>query len=170
MIPRMALDRYRLLRTVPGGDQEFDLFEPMEPLRPMRVLLDADLPRDQQDGSSQLELLVGLLRESWIQTWMYSDAGPPPDAEALAVPTVKRGAKGWISVAETDDEDTWTTHEVIWDDVDGVTMAAIAGNAVEIAEGDERSPAYANRMKRGDVAGLTRSPQEPPRLRTLTCS
>ncbi len=139
---RIASYRSSRRRSTRRGDSG-ELFRVGPSLRPMVVLVDAeliDVPATGPDTRSRSqELLAELLGLETFVVHRYADAGPP-----AGTPTVTEGAcrvfPGWAVVADKRDG--------VWGVVSGTgdrwTQSGVMGNAVEVAEGDTRTGAYAD--------------------------
>lgn len=83
-----------------------------------------------------------MLGSELVQSWHYSDDGPPPGVQRLRTP-LATAAKGWISVARRTDDNPMVSHDVIYSDGESVTRSGIMGDVGrgDRARGDQT---YAN--------------------------
>src|SRR6202035_3946914 len=72
----------RLRLSSPEPDRT-ELFRAGPPLRPMRVMADADALRGGPGPVTAEDLLAGLLTSEGILLWRYSDDGPPSGTPQL---------------------------------------------------------------------------------------
>jgi hypothetical protein len=116
------------------------LFSSQQPLRPMRVMVDANL-MPEEFSWAPTGLLAGLLTHELIQLYRYADDGPP-----ASVPRTANAwgdgehVKGWAVLGGEDR--SYQMWPVQWADEDGITDGAVSGNATEAAERDDRNAAY----------------------------
>lgn len=119
-------------------------FSPRPSLRELVVVIDDELWREGADSESPLGLLVGLLSHQYIHLLRFAETGPPADAPTVEMPLSGTVTPGWLLVG-----DRLETHGV-WpvtvpgSDGQSVTRTAIHGNAVDIAETDERTATYSH--------------------------
>ncbi len=137
-------------RRSTGPADSGELFRGGTSLRPMVVLVDADLidaPATGRDTRSRSqELLAELLGLETLVVHRYADAGP-----RLGTPTVSNGVwrvfPGWAVVSEKRDG-VWG---VVSGNGDQWTESGVIGNAVEVAERDTSTSAYAD-LESADAA------------------
>jgi hypothetical protein len=112
-------------------------------LRQLVVVVDhAVLERATGDAPDELGLLAGLLTHPYIRLLRYADEGPPADAPRTRHECLGELAPGWLIVGKRDDE--YGGWPVSFADPGGQRLwqSAITGNAVQVAESDDRTGAY----------------------------
>lgn len=139
MIPRVRIGSQSKNSVYPGPIEGRSLFEPQRPLRPIRILIDADLVVE-EPAWSESGLLCGLLTHELVQLYRYAEDGPPASEPRLDSPMLGEWVEGWAILGQMHPEHQ--AQDVYWADDTGVTHGAIAGNAAEAAAADERTDAY----------------------------
>lgn len=139
------IERYRSSRRRSTGHGDSgELFRVESSLRPMVVLVDAELIDASATGpdtrTSSQALLAELLGLKTFVVHRYADAGPPAGTPAVSA-GARRVFPGWAVVAEK--------HDGAWGVVSGGddgswTMSGIIGNAVDVAERDSGTSAYSD--------------------------
>ena len=94
------------------------------PERNLVVVIDADSVEDAQEAVTRDGLLTGLLADSSIVVYRYSDAGAPADAEMLTTDFWPPAPIGWLT-ATPHPESGMTSHVLIFSDSDRFSRAAI---------------------------------------------
>ena len=130
--------RLRLSSSEPG---RAELFRAGPPLRPMRVMADADALRGVSGPMTAEDLLAGLLTSEGILLWRYSDDGPPPGRPQLMTASGQRVAVGW-AVATPAPPGGLTTHTLAWAVNQLPFHADLVGEPVLAASTDSRTRAY----------------------------
>lgn len=117
-------------------------FSERPPLRQLVVVADeAILSRATEAPTKQLELLAGLVSHPYIKLLRYAEGGPPADAPRVQHKHFGEVIPGWMIVGEH--HEAYEGWPVTVAGASAMVMRArIAGNAVEIAESDERTGAY----------------------------
>src|ERR1700722_8503834 len=118
-----------------------ELFRAGPPLRPMRVMADADALRAGTGPATDANLLAGLLTSEGILLWRYSDAGPPPGASQLMTASGQRVAADW-AVAMPAPPGSSTTHTLAWVEGRQPLFAPLVGEPVLAASTDSQTRAY----------------------------
>jgi hypothetical protein len=112
-------------------------------LRQLVVVVDhAVLERAAGDATAELGLLAGLLTHPYIRLLRYADEGPAADATRIRDERLGELVPGWLIVGKRDAE--YGGWPVSFADPGGKRRwhSAIVGNAVEVAESDDRTGAY----------------------------
>lgn len=161
MIPRLKSDPNQppTGRSWPA-DQAKDahaLFAARRPLRKLMVLVDSRL-MDGLDHSelSPESLLAGLLTGDLIDSFLYSDEGPPDDIPRKVVGGA--AVPGWATRAQNPKPGEWP---VSWSTSTSVGFGAVIDRLPEIAARDEANTAYvdlgptaASERRRADAYGV----------------
>ena len=155
MIPRVRIGSQSNSSGYPGPFDGRFLFEPQQPLRPIRILIDADLCEGEPDWSKR-GLLGGLLTHELVRLYRFAHDGPPVSVPRLESPTPGEWVKGWVVLGQVHPE--YQAQDLHWVDDGGLARGAIAGNAPDAAACDEGSESYsdlepveATRRRRADA-------------------
>lgn len=124
-----------------GHGDSGELFRSGPSLRPMVVLVDADLVDPPAFGpdtrTRSQQLLAELLTLDTVEVHRYADGGPPPGTPSSSTPFGKV-FPGWAVVTERESQH--------WDVVHGTaerqTHSGVIGNAVDLDVLDSRTTAY----------------------------
>lgn len=131
-------------RDAPLGESG-ELFRAESLLRPIVLLVDAELVDAPATGPDQRsrgqELLADLLGVETLVVYRYADAGPPPGTATITHGELWGVAfPGWAVILEKRDG-VWGVVSSTGQDL---TFSGVAGNTVEVAERDDRTPVYAD--------------------------
>src|SRR3984957_1336563 len=118
-----------------------ELFRAGPPLRPMRVMADADALRAGTGPATDANLLAGLLTSEGILLWRYSDAGPPPGASQLMTASGQRVAADW-AVAMPAPPGSSTPHTRAGVEARHPFSAPVVGDPVRAAPPDPQTRPY----------------------------
>lgn len=120
-------------------------FSERPPLRQLVVVADeAILSRATEGATNQLGLLAGLLSHPYIKLLRYAEGGPPADAPRKQHEHIGEVIPGWLIVGEHDEGYRGWPVTFAGPSGTSVSRAGIVGNAVEVAEEDDRTGAYEN--------------------------
>src|SRR5690242_11793828 len=127
MIPRLRTGSQKKAPHPGFSLDPSPLFNSQQPLRPMRIMVDAELmPED--FSWTPMGLLAGLLTHDLIQLYRYADDGPPANVPRTANRWGDgEHVKGWAVLGEHDP--TYGIWPVQWADKDSVTEGGVVGNA-----------------------------------------
>ena len=139
MIPRVRIGSQSSSSGYPGPFDGRFLLEPQQPLRPIRILIDADLCMGEQDWSKR-GLLSGLLTHELVRLYRFAHDGPPVSVPRLESPMPGEWVKGWAVLGQAHPE--FQAQDLYWADDGGQAHGAIAGNAPDAAACDEGAEAY----------------------------
>lgn len=134
-------------RTVRRDSDDTELFQSGQPLRDIVVLLDAFLlddssPQPLQSGAEvdPRMLFSRLIDDPLVRLYRYADDGPPATVEATHEALDVTVYPGWAVLSDRDrDDQIW---QVAFPTETGFSVAAVAGNAADVAAADASSRAY----------------------------
>jgi hypothetical protein len=140
VIPRIRIGSQQKPSRVAGRQDSRPIFGSRHPLRPLRVLLDAELLADEQPWS-RLGLLRGLLTHELVELYRYAEDGPPADEPRLSAPMRGEWVRGWAVLG--DFHEAHNAYDLYWvERPDGLTAGAVWGNAYDVAANDADAQAY----------------------------
>lgn len=128
-------------------------FSERPPLRQLVVVAEqALLSRATEDTTNQLGLLAGLLSHPYIKLLRYAEGGPPSDVPRTHREHIGEIIPGWLVVGERDEHYGGWPVTFAGPAGTSVSRAAIVGNAVEVAESDQRTGTYGDLGSEGAAA------------------
>jgi hypothetical protein len=131
-------------RRSPIAGQSGELFRSESSLRPMVLLVDAELVDPPATGPDQRsrsqKLLADLLGVETFVVYRYADAGPPAGTATVSLGDSRLVFPGWAVISEKF-EGVWG---VVSSTGEGWTLSGVAGNTVDIAERDTGTLVYAD--------------------------
>jgi hypothetical protein len=104
-------------------------------------MVDADILDGDPATWTSENLLAGFLTHEDIESWKYSDKGPPPGTRKLTSPAGVQAAAGW-AVATPAPPGSFATHAVVYAVGDSVSRTWLSDETVLGASLDTRSEAY----------------------------
>lgn len=118
-------------------------FSERPPLRQLVVVVDETILLSATDSATKRSLLAGLLSHPYIKLLRYADGGPPADSVRTRHEHIGEVIPGWLIVGDRDEG--FAGWPVTFAGASGtsVSRAGIIGNAVEVADSDELTGAYA---------------------------
>ncbi len=163
MIPRLKSDPNeappRSSWPADKGTKASALFTGRQPLRKLVVLVDSRLVEQLDEADwSQESLLAGLLTSDLIESFLYSDDGPPPDIPRQTVAPFGESVPGWAVLVQHPKLGEWP---VSWSTSTSTAFGAVIDRLPEIAARDEANTAYmdleataAAERRRADAYGV----------------
>ncbi|MGV8968633.1 MAG: hypothetical protein ACOH2F_20425 [Cellulomonas sp.] len=136
MTPRLKLSAH--------DQSSIDVFASTPELRNLQIVIDDEaFPLESPQGWNWQALLHGLLTHENVKAVRYRDDGPPAGTPRLSLLDNALNAPiGWLEVTPASG-DTLASHEVRSSDGETISTTAIVGDAIDHAERDVRTVAYA---------------------------